>query len=59
MIRRIGALAAACSLAPSFAVVAWAAQAGTYTGSTSQHSGSISHKVNGGKSRPSRSASAP
>jgi hypothetical protein len=47
MIRRIGAMAAAGALA--FAGVAWAATAGTYTGSTSQHKGLISLKVSGGK----------
>jgi hypothetical protein len=47
MIRRIGAMAAAGALA--FAGVAWAATAGTYAGRTSQHNGSISLKVSGGK----------
>lgn len=47
MVRRIGAVAAACALA--LAGVASAAGAGTYTGSTSQHSGTISLKVSGGK----------
>jgi hypothetical protein len=48
MIRRIAALAAAGALA--VAGVAWATQAaGAYTGRTSQHDGSISLTVKGGK----------
>jgi hypothetical protein len=47
MVRRIGALAAACALAVTG--VAWAAQAGTYSGSTSQHGGSITLKISKGK----------
>jgi hypothetical protein len=40
-------MAAACALA--VAGVAWAAGAGTYSGSTSQRNGTISLKVSGGK----------
>ena len=47
MIRRSAVVAAVGALA--LAGVAWAAQAGTYTGQTSQHNGTISLKVNGGK----------
>jgi hypothetical protein len=47
MIRRIGALIATGTLA--VAGVAWAAQAGTYTGRTSQHNGSIGLTVKKGK----------
>jgi hypothetical protein len=47
MIRRISALATAGALA--LVGVASAAQAGTYSGKTSQRNGSISFKVSGGK----------
>ena len=47
MVCRIGAIAAACALA--VAGVAYAAGAGTYTGNTSQHNGTIGLKVSGGK----------
>jgi hypothetical protein len=47
MVRRIGAVAVACALA--LTAVAWAAASGTYTGSTSQHNGTVSLKVSNGK----------
>jgi hypothetical protein len=47
MVRRIGAVAAACALAT--AGVAYATEAGTYSGNTSQHNGTISLKVSKGK----------
>lgn len=47
MVLRIGAVVAAGSLA--LAGVAWATEGGTYAGKTSQHDGSISLKVGGGK----------
>ena len=49
MIRRIGALVGVGVLVLVLAGVASAAQAGTYSGKTSQHNGTIGLEVSGGK----------
>ncbi len=47
MMRRLAGLVVVGTL--GLAGVAWAAQAGTYSGKTSQHKGTITLKVSGGK----------